>query len=266
MVKTVASQVEFSSRAQGVLDIKDLNSMPLFEQGMYEMVSSIKLKENKLLELRKLFEKNIMEKMNKGVGKHLEFHNQVEGLTQQLHEVKELSKLLLKEFESLQEYHAILLDEKKKKKPDKDLFYEIFRFGSNVRNLFSLLQKACDSLIKIMPLAVQKENEILKLVAGSFKEFSLFAAEHLGPITTQSLLKSKYIFEVVESCVTKIDNKFSVEGDYRVGNILVPEEIKKLNTTKEMLNQDLKVRLCKPRTSNSACSTTSNRITQKIIS
>lgn len=58
--------------------------MPVFEQGVFEMLNGVKQNEKKVQDLKKVFEKNVIETMNKNLSKHTEFYTLVEKISRQL--------------------------------------------------------------------------------------------------------------------------------------------------------------------------------------
>lgn len=232
------NQLEFASKAIHSFEAKDQQSMPIFEQGtlhllgIYEMLHGVKTNEKKIQELKQHFEKKIFEPMLKSLTKHAEFYTLVEKVSKSFDTFVAVQDKAAKEFDHfVQVFNASI--EVKNKKQDKDVFFEAYKFSQSIRELISLLMSTTDDLVKLRPLAAAKENEYLKAFGYAFKQFNLFTQENFGNFMGSTLAKSKFIFEV-------IDASYSVENDYKVGNLLTSEDMVKLNASKEMLNQDSK--------------------------
>lgn len=160
------------------------------------MIGGIRNNEKKLVELKKHFEKNIYEQMNKCLTKHAEYYATIEKCTGALESFNEVQDKAAKEYDSYSQVFMNSMDQKKKI-TDKDLFVEAHKFCLSISHLIHLLKSVTDAIIALRPLAVAKEDEYLKAFANSFKQFTLFTQENFGTLFSTSLTKSKFIFEVV---------------------------------------------------------------------
>lgn len=231
--KTCHHQLEFANKAFPSFESKDQQAMPIFEQGIREMLLGIKSNEKQLQELKVHFEKKIYDSMIKSLPKQQEFYTLIENCSKGMEVFAEVQERAAKEYDSFMTVFNHAMDEKKKKS-EKDLFSEAHKFAGSIRYLINVLKTITGDLIKLQPVAAKKEDEYLKVIAGSLKQFSLFTQEHFGKFTSATLTKAKFIFEV-------IDEKYSVDADYKAGNLLSAEDLTKLNASKEMLNQDITV-------------------------
>lgn len=231
--KTCFHQLEFANKAFPSFEAKDQQAMPVFEQGIKEMLQGIKSNEKQLQELKVHFEKKIYDTMVKSLPKQQDFYTLMESCSKGMDSFTEVQERAAKEYDSFMTVFNLAMDEKKKK-TEKDLFSEAHKFAGSIRYLIGVLKAITDDLVKLQPVAAKKEDEYLKAIANSLKQFSMFTQEHFGKFTSATLAKAKFIFEL-------IDQKYSVEADYKAGNLISAEDLNKLNASKEMLNQDITV-------------------------
>lgn len=201
--------------------------------GIFEMLNGIKANEKKIQELKTHFEKKIYDQMIKSLSKHSEFYTIVEKISKSFETFVEVQDRAAKEYDHFVALFNNSMDMKNKKQ-EKDVFSDAHKFCQSIRELVNLLAIITDEMTKLQPYAIAKENEYLKAFANAFKQFSMFTQENFGNFMSTTLSKSKFIFEV-------IDQKFTVENDYKAGNLLTPDDLVKLNASKEMLNQEAKV-------------------------
>ena len=231
--KFASHQTEFANKAIHSFETKDQKSMPLFEQGIYEMLNAIKNNDKKIQELKKLFDQSVLEPMNKGLTKHAEYYLLMERLTKHMDSYNEMYERSIKEYTSVCEIFNSSMDLKKKKKAEKDIYFETEKYASTLRTMFGVMKVTCDDMSKIQPLAVSKEDEYLKVFAQSFKQFGFFAQENFGSILASTLSKSKFIFE-------SIDTKYSVEKEYSIHSILTEEDLLRFNVEKSLIVEEFK--------------------------
>lgn len=192
-------QIAFANKAIQNFDASNTSSMPVFEQGIYEMLGGLRANEKKIQEIKKLFDKTIVEPMNKGLTKHAEFYALIDKCAKGFEQYGELNDRSTREYESYVQAFNTSMIEGKSKKGDKDVFAEAHKYSSTVRAIVLLLAAINDDLVKMRPLAIAKELEYVKAFAQSFKNFALFTQENFGNFMSSTLTKSKFIFDVVDS-------------------------------------------------------------------
>jgi hypothetical protein len=233
-------QHTLAEKAIQSFDAQEKNNMPVFEQGIYQLLDSIQDSRKTLPELKKIFEKNIIEPMNKGLGKHMEFYTLIEKCVKGFEHYKELLAKAVKDYEVyVNTFNASLVEGKKKS--SLDVFTDAHKYSSSVRDLIITLMHICDDLMKMRVFAVAKEAEYMKVLSKAFKEYCLFTQQHFGQLTASILQKARFSFDRVVIFLTQIDESFSVEHEYQTGDMLSNELINKLNASREMINQDMKV-------------------------
>lgn len=233
-------QIAFANKAIQNFDATNTASMPVFEQGIYEMLGGLRTNEKKIQDIKKQFEKTIFETMNKGLTKHAEFYALIDKCAKGFEQYSDLTDKASKEYESYVQAFNSSMIEGKPKKGEKDVFTEAHKYSISVRNMVLLLVQINDDLVKMRPLAIAKELEYVKNFAQSFKDFALFTQENFGSFMSATLTKSKFIFDVVDSD-DQINENFTVETEYHAGNVLLAEDLDALNASREMINQDVKV-------------------------
>lgn len=235
-------QIGFASKAIQNFESSNPSSMPVFEQGVFEMLNGIKANEKKVFDVKKQFEKTIEEPLNKALTKHAEFYSLIDKCAKGFEQFSELNEKATKEYESFVGAFNSSMTEGKSKKSDKDVFNESHKYSASARHMVLLLMQINDDLTKMRPLAIAKEMEYVKVFAQSFKNLAFFTQENFGNFMGATLAKSKFIFDVVIE-INEINEKFSVEQEYQAGSILLTDDLESLNASREMINQDMRVKL-----------------------
>ncbi len=225
--KFASHQIDFSNKAIHSFDVKDPQSMPIFEQGIYEMLLAIKNNDKKVHDLKKTFDKMVTEPMNKSIGKHVEYYALIEKISKHIETFTELFERSTKEYAAVTDTFNHSMDVKKKKQ-DKDFYFEVYKCVTSIRQIYSTLKSFSEDITKLRPLAVNKENEYLKAFSYAFKQFGLFSQDNFGNIITSTLSRSKFIFE-------GIDGKYSVDNDY-VMSKMVPADDSEFHGVSEDLS------------------------------
>ena len=233
-------QISFAGKAIQNFESSNPSSMPVFEQGVFEMLNGIKANEKKVMEVKKHFEKTIEEPLSKALTKHAEFYALIDKCSKGFEQFSDLGDKAVKEYEGFVNTFNSSMIEGKSKKSDKDSFNEAHRYSSSIRHMILLLIQLNDDLTKMRPLAIAKELEYVKAFAQSFKNLAFFTQENFGNFMGSTLVKSKFIFDVVYMAY-QINEKFSVDQEYQAGNILLADDLEALNASREMINQDMKV-------------------------
>ena len=207
-----SNQIAFANKAIQNFDSTSHNSMPVFEQGIYEILGGIRANEKRLIDKSsKAFE-----------------------------QYGDMTERAIKEYEGYVQAFNSSMIEGKTKKADKDVFTEAHKYSITIKHMILLLLQICDDLTRMKPLALAKEMEYIKAFSLSFKNFGLFTQENLGNFMGTTLMKSKFIFDIVGK-VYQINEKFSLEQEYYAGNVLLSDDLEALNASREMINQDMKV-------------------------
>ena len=160
------------------------------------MLNGVKQNEKKATDLKKSFEKNILDHLTKSLTRHAEFYQFVEKISSQFEQYTEFQDKQAKEYEAFV-FAFNQAMEKKVRKADKDIFHECHKHSTTICSIVGLLQVIFDDLVKLQPLAVSKENEYLKTFAYAFKQYSMFAQENFGSSMGSNMGKAKFVFDVV---------------------------------------------------------------------
>lgn len=190
-------QMEFAGKAIHNFESSNPSSMPVFEQGVFEMLTSIRNNEKKIGEIKVTFEKTIEEPMNRALTKHSEFYSLIDKCAKGFEQFADFGDKSVKEYEAYVVTFNATMTEGKQKKPDKDVFSEAHKYSATIRHMMLLLVQICDDLIKMRPLAIAKELEYIKAFSQSFKNLAFFTQENFGNFMGATLAKSKFIFDVV---------------------------------------------------------------------
>lgn len=235
-----SNQIAFANKAIQNFDSTSHNSMPVFEQGIYEILGGIRANEKRVIEIKKQFDKTIIDPMNKTLTKHAEFYTLIDKCSKAFEQYGDMTERAIKEYEGYVQAFNSSMIEGKTKKADKDVFTEAHKYSITIKHMILLLLQICDDLTRMKPLALAKEMEYIKAFSLSFKNFGLFTQENLGNFMGTTLMKSKFIFDIVGK-VYQINEKFSLEQEYYAGNVLLSDDLEALNASREMINQDMKV-------------------------
>ena len=112
------NQIAFANKAIQNFDSNNQNSMPVFEQGVFEMLGGLRANEKKIQEIRKEFDKTITEPMNKALSKHSEFYALIEKCSKAFEQQNELLDKSNKEYESfVNAFNSTMTEGKLKKVP-----------------------------------------------------------------------------------------------------------------------------------------------------
>ena len=229
------------------------------------MLKTIQSNHKNLVDLKKNFQASIGSLMNKSFTKHKEYFDLLERCHEHLNNIKQLSDKSLKEFEQFKQTYSAVSGAGKKSR-DKDCFFDASRFSHSIRAIVRTLKQFCDDLIALKPLAVSKDNEALKILIKAFREFTSFTQKNFGPTLTSNLLKAKFVFDQVRA-VDQINDDYSVESEYCIGDVLTDEELETIAATRDMLNKEIKVGLAlNLSSSESTCSTASGSLFRRTIS
>lgn len=199
-----SSQLDFANKTLPSLEAKGSEMGSVFEQGIIEMLKGVKENDHKVLGIKKKFQSEVIDKLNKTItsfdnNKNGEFTLYLNKIAQKFDTLKTLNDKSEKEFnELLLCNQKIKKCEAKGKKCDGDLFHESFKYTFSMNHTFGVLNHICEDLLALQPFAIKKENEYLKTFAACFKSLTLFTQEHFGPLMSVSISKSKLIFDMVD--------------------------------------------------------------------
>lgn len=173
-------------------------SMPVFEQGIYQLMDSTQENRKQLPELKKVFEKTILEPIGKSLTKHPELQTLVEKCVKGFEYYKELQAKASKDYEVYVNSFNTSMTEGKKK-ATVDIFTEAHKYASTIQSLVVTLVQVCEDLIRLKPFAMAKEKEYLKALIKAFNEYCLFTQQHFGQLTASTLQKARFSFDRVGS-------------------------------------------------------------------
>lgn len=194
--KSNSHQVAFAEKTIQSFGNQEKITIPIFEQGIHQLLVCIQESGKKLPELRQSFEKTIMDPLTKALTRHAELYSFIEKCAKGFEHYKELYMKAAKEYENYVNIFNSSMTEGKKKN-EKDVFTEAHKYSSAIQNCVIGLVQICDDLTKMRAFALAKEQEYLKAFSKSFKDFALFSQQHFGQLATATLQKSRFLFDAV---------------------------------------------------------------------
>jgi Mg2+ and Co2+ transporter CorA len=240
-VEISSTQHKFACMTVDNFNVGEGVVVPLFEQGLQEMLKNTKRLQLKILEQRSLVHSRLVEKLRRVDHMHSQAEIHLGNCDNRVKELVEFLARLRELFSKVQDMYEKTMSEDQASHVGNgdleargDVYRQAFKYGSCLRTIISETKRSVHMAFDLRDALIEKEIDTLRIVASVFKELKVFAQESMGPIAASSI-------EGAEPHFNKLGDPITTQRKYQLSRIFNDEECKLFHIDRKTIDEDVHV-------------------------